>query len=428
MKKKLFQNIIGYENTKKTLERLVDVLNHPEKYRDLGSNIPHGLLLYGPPGLGKTTISKELLKYVKRETFIIRKIKSDGNFIDYMNEIFEKAKKNQPSIILLDDIDKFSESNNHGNKEEFVAVQSFIDDIKYEDIFVIATANNRFLLPSSLLRSGRFDYQIELDYPDEDESKKLIQYYLKNKKIDDDVNIQNLSYILSCTSCADLEKVCNQAGIYAGYKNKDKIGNDELLQAALELSYDTTIEEQEKEDRYALNVAYHEAGHALIGEYLEPGSVTFITIMKTDGDKRGFTKYHNNEYYFDDIQFMKNRLMTVLGGKAATEIIYHTCDTGANSDLHRAYDLATRFVDNYCMLGFDSWIRNVEEQSEKVKQAKDEHINHIIQEYYNKAKEILIRNKDSLDQLAHQLKTKKILFYEEIQEILQDIRKDNINL
>lgn len=421
MKKKLFQNIIGYKSNMKVLERLIDVLNHQEKYLKIGSTIPHGLLLYGPPGLGKTTISEEILKNVNRKSYIIRKIKSDGNFIDYMNQIFEDAKNNQPSIILLDDIDKFSEDDSHRNQEEYVAVQSFIDDIKYEDVFIIATANNRNLLPKSLLRSGRFDLQIEIDYPNEEESKELIQYYLKNKKIDDDVNIENLSYILSCISCADLEKVCNQAGIYAAYKNKDKIGNDELLRAALELSYESNIEEFEKEDHYTLNVAYHEAGHALIGEYLEPGSVTFISVMKTNSSKRGFTNYHNNEHYFEDIQFMKNRLITLLGGKAAIEITYQTCDTGANSDLDRAYHLASRFVDSFCMFDFQSWIRDTSQQSEAVKQSKDDHINHLIEEYYNKAKEILLLNKGLLDQLAYQLKDKKILFYEEIHEILKDI-------
>ena len=423
MKKNIFQNIIGYKSTKKTLERLIDVLNNKEKYLKIGSTIPHGLLLYGPPGLGKTTFSKEILKLVNRKSYIIRKIKSDGDFIDYMNKIFDEAKRNQPSIILLDDIDKFSEDDNHSNQEEFVAVQSFIDDIKCEDIFIIATANKRSLLPDSLLRSGRFDLQIEIDYPDEDESKELIQFYLKDKKIDDDVNIENISYILSSISCADFEKVCNQAGIYAAYKNKDKIGNDELLRASLELTYATNIEEYEKEDPYTLNVAYHEAGHALIGEYLEPGSVTFVSVIKTSSSKRGFTNYHNNDHYFEDIQFMKNRLITLLGGRAATEIVYHTCDTGANSDLHRAYGLASRFVDNYCMFDFHSWIQDSREQSEVVKQSKDDHVNQLVQEYYDKAKEILLLNKDLLDKLAHQLKNKKILFSGEIHEILKDIHK-----
>ena len=420
MKKELFKEIIGYENTKKTLERLIDALNNHEKYKKIGSNIPNGLLLYGHPGLGKTTFANEVLNNVDRKKYIIRKTKSDGNFIDYLSNIFEQAKNNQPAIILLDDLDKFSEDDNTRNSEELVTVQSLIDDIKKENIFVIATANDKYLLPPSLLRSGRFDIKIEIDYPDEKESYNIIKHYLKNKKIDKEVNIKNISYILACKSCADLEKVCNQAGIYAAYKNKNKIGNDELLRAALELSYDTNIEEDNKEDKYSLNTAYHEAGHAIVGEYLEPGSVTFITTARTNSNKKGLTKLHNNDYYFDDISYMENRIITLLAGKAATELIYNKCDTGANDDLHRAYDVTERLVDNYCMLDFNSWIRNTDEQSEIVKQTKDQNINTLIHKYYNKSKEVLIKNKDKLEKLANTLHTKKILFQDEIQSIIGD--------
>ena len=421
MKKELFQNIIGYDDIKKTLERLIDVLNHKEKYEKIGSSIPNGLLLYGPPGLGKTTFSMEVLNFVHRKHYIIRKTKADGSFMDYMSSIFQDAKENQPSIILLDDLDKFAEDDDTVNCEELVAVQSLIDEIKKEDIFVIATANDKHVLPDSLLRSGRFDIKIKIGYPDEKDSYGILKHYLKNKKIGRDVNIKNISYILSSFSSADLEKVCNQAGIYAAYKNKEKIGNDELLRAALELSYSTNIEdEKEGDNSYILNTAYHEAGHAIVGNYLEKGSVTFITVYRTSSDTKGYTKYQNNDHYFEDITFMENRVITLLAGKAATEVIYHKCDTGANSDLHRAYDIVERFIDDYCMLDFHSWIRNREEQSEKVKQSKDENINRTIQKYYIKAKEILIQNKDSLDKLAHTLVNKKILFQEEIQNIINN--------
>lgn len=419
MKKELFKNIVGYDNTKKTLERLIDVLNNQEKYKKLGSTIPHGLLLYGPPGLGKTTFSKEILKNVNRKTYTIRKTKSDGSFIDYMTNIFNKAKENQPSIILLDDLDKFAEDNNTKNAEEFVTVQSLIDNIKNEDIFVIATANNRHILPESLLRSGRFDIKIKIDYPTEKESFDILKHYLKNKKIDKDVNIKNISYILECKSCADFEKVCNQAGIYAGFKNKEKIGNNELLRAALELTYDTNIEELDKEDKYALNTAYHEAGHAIVGECLEPGSVSFISIARTDSETKGLTKYHINDNYFDDITFMENRIITLLAGKAATEIIYNKCDTGTESDIRRAYDITARLIDDYCKLDFYSFYRG-ESTSEKVKEKKSENINKTIEKYYIKAKEILIENKSKLDLLANTLNNKKILFQEEIQNIINN--------
>lgn len=421
MKKELFKNIIGYNDIKKTLERIIDIINNQEKYKRLGSTIPHGVFLYGPPGLGKTTFAYELLKNIEnRKQYIVRKVKSDGFFINYLNDIFKKAKNNQPSIILLDDIDKFAENNNFYNKEEFVTVQSLIDDIKNDDILVIATANDKYILPHSLLRSGRFDVKIKIDYPKKEEAFKIIKHYLQNKKIENNVNVKKISYILENVSCADLEKVCNQAGLYAGFKNKNKIGMKELLRASLELAYDTNIEDDNKEDKYALNTAYHEAGHAIVGEILEPGSVLFITIAKTSSNTKGITKLHNNEYYFEDIDFMKNRLISLLAGRAATEIIYNKCDVGTNSDLDRAYTLAAKLVDNYCMLDFNSWIRDIDQQSEKVKQSKDDNITKLMNAYYNKAKEILIKNKNKLDILAHTLKNKKILFQDEIQNIIKN--------
>ena len=418
MKKNMFKDIIGYDKVKKSLERVIDVLNNKDKYKELGCVIPHGLLLYGEPGLGKSTFAFNMIETLNRKSYVIRKNKSDGSFINYLNKVFEDAKNNQPSIILLDDIDKFSEDDGKDNNEEFVTVQSLIDDIRDMDIFVIATANNKYALPKSLLRSGRFDIKIKIDYPKEKDSLEIMKYYLSNKKLDDDVNIKNISYILGNFSCADLEKVCNQAGLYAGFNNKKKIGMEELLIASLELEYGTNIDDINKEDKYDLEVSYHEAGHALVGELLEPGSVSFITVMKTDSDTRGATKYHSNEYYFDDFKYMENRVITLLAGKAASDIVYKVCDVGANSDIKRAYDIVSRFVDNYCMFGFNSWIRDSREQSEKVKESKDNEVNMLIAKYYNKSRELLIKNIDKLNRLALELKNKKILFQDEIEDII----------
>ena len=194
----------------------------------------------------------------------------------------------------------------------------------------------------------------------------------------------------------------------------------ELLRASLELQYDANIEEEPEDDKYALQVAYHEAGHALIGSLLEKGSVSFITIAKTNSKIRGITKYHNNDYYFDDIKFMKNRIITLLAGKAALEIIYNTCDTGCDSDISRAYTIAHRFVNDYCMLNFNSRIEFENNISEKIKQSKDEQINKLITDYYHKTKELLIENKSKLNALALALKDKKILFQDEIKKTLDE--------
>ena len=416
----VFNKIIGYDDIKVTLKRVIDTINNQGKYKKLGCTIPKGLLLYGVPGSGKTTFAKEFLKLCNRNSFIVRKNKSDGDFIDYLNKVFEEARKKVPSIILLDDLDKFSVENNKSNNEEYVVIQSLIDEVKYEDIFVIATANDINILPRSLLRSGRFDIKLKLNEPKDEDSYNIIRYYLSSKKLFKDVNVKNISNILVGCSCADLEKICNQAGIYAGFQNKNEIHLKDLIRASLEFVYNTNIENIDIKDKYIANIAYHEAGHALIGELLEPNSVQFITTIKTNSNTKGMTIYHNNDNYWDDICFMENRVKTLLAGKASTEIVFNSCDTGCNSDLHRAFEITRRLVDNYCMLDFNCWIENYEETSEKIKQNKDERTNELISNYYKEVKNILIKNRKTLDSLAEELKNKKILFQNDIIEILNN--------
>lgn len=425
MKNELLKNIIGYDDIKKTLYKIVDVVKNPKKYEELGARIPHGLFLYGPPGTGKTSISNEIINYLDRKTFTIRKTKSDGDFIKHINKIFEEAVSNQPSIVFLDDIDKYAEDDDHSNNEEFVTIQSLIDVIKEKDVFVIATANDKDVLPYSLLRSGRFDNIIEIEEPSEEDAYKICKHYLGKKKINKEVNFKNISSILSSASCADLEKVCNQAGIIAAYNNKKEIGMDELVKASLEFAYNTNINDLDKKDNYSLNVSYHEAGHALVGELLQPKSVSFVTVAKTDSNTRGLTIYHKEDDYFSDINFMINRVKTLLAGKAATEIVYNTCDVGSNSDLHRAFDIVERFADNYCQYGFDAWVQNRYEVSEKIKTNKGDKIIELMDKYYQEVKEILIENRDKLDKLAKELNKRKILFQNGIEDIVNNPEKYN---
>lgn len=419
-KEEMFKNIIGYEDVKTTLKRIVDVLNNKEKYKKLDVKVPHGLLLYGPAGTGKTSIANEFVKSTNRKSFVVRKTKPNGSFINYLNNTFDKACKNQPSIIILEDLDKYSDCTNGRatDAEEYVTIQSLIDKIVNDDVFVIATVNDKNKLPDSLTRAGRFDIKMKIDYPKEKDSVEIFKYYLRNKKIDKNVKVKNIAYILTNSSCADLEKVCNQAGLYAGYLNKRNIGMDELLKASLELKYNTTIEDLNTSNKYDINTAYHEAGHALVAELLEPGSVALITILKCDSDTRGMTIFRKNDNYFEDIKYMENRIKSLLSGKAATEIIYNKCDVGVYSDMRKVYEIVRRIVDDYCMFDFDSWFYDSSETSEKVKEHKDEMVNKLIDKFYVEVKEMLFRNKDKLDKLSNVLAEKKILFQDEIEKIL----------
>ena len=417
--KDLFEGIYGYKDIKQTLAGIIDVLNNTEKYKKLGCTIPHGLMLYGQPGTGKTTFSNAILKNVtNRKVFTINKTKSNGSFVKYLESVFNEAIKEQPSIILLDDLDKFAKSDDSVNQEEFVVVQSLLDKIKNKDVYVIATVNDQNLLPRSLRRSGRFDNIIEIETPSEEESKEIVKGFLSTKKLSKDVNLKQISEVLSSLTCADLEKVCNQAGLYAGYANKDEIGMDELIRAALEYNYETIIIDRDKGFDYSLNVAYHEAGHALVSELLEKNSISLITICKDGKSIEGFNLCNENENYYNDIEYMNNEIKVLLAGKAATEIIYNKCDTGAGNDIEKAIKIANRYVTRYSMFEFMYCIDDYADKSDNTKDKINYYINKILDEAYQETKKILEDNIDKLHDLAHELDKKKILFNEDIRRII----------
>ncbi len=414
---KEFDKIIGYESVKKELERICDIMVNSEKYEKLGASTPRGLLLYGAPGVGKTTMAKSLIDASKRPVFICRKDKPDGDFIKYIKNQFEEAKKNAPSIIFLDDMDKFAnEDEYHRNAEEFVTVQSCIDDCKGIEVFVLATANALNCVPKSLLRAGRFDKSIKIGNPHGKDAEEIIRYYLSNKKFVDGVDCEAVAKILNGGSCAELETVINEAGVYAGFENKDKIDMNDIVRSAMRVIFGApeSIDDTDEEDLLA--VAYHEAGHAVIAEMLEPNSVSIVSVLSHIGETGGVTAYNQGDKYFKYKKYMENRVLSLLGGKAATEIVYGEVDTGANSDLHRAFDIVERFVDNYCSNGFDRWIQG-RYSSNEVSARRDMQMTVEMENFYAQAKSILIKNRKFLDALAKALADKKTLLNKDIQLI-----------
>ena len=221
-----FDKIIGYREEKKELRQIADTLKNREYYEKLGINMPRGLLLYGPPGVGKTIMARALIEASGRSSFTLRKRYNSADFTIDIRSIFDKAIKNEPSIVFLDDIDKFSSVDKYRkNEEEYVIVQSCIEEIKEKDVFVIATANDISYMPDSLIRNGRFDRRIEIGVPDSNDVEEIIAHYLKNKKIVDDVDVKMIARIMTRKSCADLETLINEAGLYAGYKKSDTISD-----------------------------------------------------------------------------------------------------------------------------------------------------------------------------------------------------------
>ena len=177
---KKFEAIIGYETEKEELMRLCDVMKNKEKYSALGVEMPKAILLHGEPGLGKTLMAKTLIEESGRKCFSCKKDRADGAFVDKIRETFENAINNQPSIVFLDDMDKFAQDNlrEDSNKEEFVTIQSCFEDLKGKDVFVVATANEILNIPYSLLREGRFGKQMKIEMPNKEDSIKIIAHFL----------------------------------------------------------------------------------------------------------------------------------------------------------------------------------------------------------------------------------------------------------
>lgn len=411
-----FDKIIGYKDVKTELIRLCDVIKNGEKYKALGVAPIGGLLLDGEPGVGKTLMADCFIKASGRKSFVCRKNKPDGEFVNEIKNLFAEAAENEPSIILLDDMDKYAnEDDHHRNAEEYVTVQSCIDEIKGKDVFVLATTNGTNNLPKSLLRAGRFDVIITVDTPQGEDAVEIVKYYLSQKKAVAEINAEDVARLLSGRSCAALETVINTAGQYAGYANKEMIDNDDVIRACLRVIYNAPECSVPHNPFILERTAYHEAGHAVVAEILESGSVDLVSVRKNTGTIGGFTAYHNSDDYWASKIYMENRVIALLAGKAASEIVFGEPDTGVNSDLHRAFDIVQRFADNYCEYGFGYW--EDRDSSPNRLSRREDRISADMEMYYARARKILIDNRDFLERLAKRLQEKDTIVASEIKEI-----------
>ena len=420
-----FDKIIGYDDIKAELACFADVFKNREKYLKLGVTLPRGLLLYGDPGLGKTLMANCFIAEAGCKAFTIRKEKPNGDFVNYIKETFDIAKKETPSIVFLDDMDKFAnEDASHRNAEEYVAVQSCIDECKGHDVFVLATVNDKFCLPDSLIRAGRFDKMISIDVPNEKYSKHIIKHFLSCKQIMDDVDVNELVRLMEGQSCAKLETVINEAGIYAGFDGREIITHDDIIKAIMRMLFDSPECINPSDDADTRKIAVHEAGHAVVAEVLNPGSVTLTSVCRHTGCTEGITKLYTPKGYFLSKELQENNILSGLGGKAATEIIYGTADIGCNSDMGKVFNLVSEFVDPDCTLGFDMFEgRN---SSQYLLERKDRMIASEVARYYRSARQILIENREFLDAMIEALIDHKTVTFREIQSIRERYLGKNI--
>lgn len=420
---KNFEAIIGYESEKEELMRLCDVMKNKEKYLALGVEMPKALLLHGEPGLGKTLMAKTLIEASGRKCFSCKKDRADGAFVDKIRETFENAINNQPSIVFLDDMDKFAQDNlrEDSNKEEFVTIQSCFEDLKGKDVFVVATANETYNIPYSLLREGRFGKQMKIEAPNKEDSIKIIAHFLKNKVITEDVSAEFVANLLEGKSCAFLESIINEAGVYAGYENATKINRKHFIDSVMILTT-KNLPSKKMNDTERRMVCCHEAGHAVACMLL--GKKIALLTSKKHGEVGGFCSTYEHEEENHTFEEFKNEIIILLSGKASTEIIYNSPDLGVESDIKKASQLVRYYIEKLAIKGFSFLYDNSpycdKQPIKRVEQISDK-ISETLEELYNESLVLLKNNQKLLETIANALFEKETLVWEDICNLTKDL-------
>jgi cell division protease FtsH len=412
-----FDRIIGYDTIKTELFQICDMIRNRKIYEDLGAKLPQGVLLYGAPGLGKTLMAKCFIEESGLKTFTIRRNTGGDEFVSVITDTFNEAKKNAPCIVFLDDLDKFaSEKDDFTDAEEYVAVQSGIDDVKNCGVFVLATVNKIRKLPRSLVRSGRFDRKIEVLHPTDDDADAIIRHYLSKKKVADSVDLEDLSKMISYSSCAELATILNEAAIRAAYERRRSIGMDDLVKAVLKLKYDSAENDSETDGEGRMRTALHEAGHLVVSEVLCPGSVGLASLRSTIRNETGGFIHRCR-----DVPGRSQYVLISLAGKAAVELYYaDPCTDGCRDDIRRAYDAIRDGISEEATHGFglvDVSTHTFPETTENYK-ARNEAVTHAeLERCMLKTRNILLKNMDFLEKAAEALMEKGTLLYSDIQAL-----------
>ena len=423
-----FDKIIGYSSLKKELMQISDTLKNRQFYDKLSVSAPRGLLLHGEPGVGKSLMASAIIEDSGRPMFCCRKDEPNGDFVKKIKATFDKAMESAPSIVFLDDMDKFANGDErHPDAEEYVTVQSCIDEAKGKEVFVLATANDIDCLPDSLCRPGRFDRTIEVDVPPREDAVQIIAHYLKSKRFVEEVDPTVIAKIMIGHSCADLETVINEAGLYAGYDRAESITMEHFLKACLHTVSDKNGLANEQDDfsshlsdphHMASQFIYHEAGHAVVSEVLCPGSVTLVFAGNLRQEEGGFTRDYR-EPGSSLLEGRKKRIITSLGGMAAMEQKFGLPDVGCASDLNYAFDKVRNLLSDTCINGFSFYTRGYSD-SERRMADRDQAVAAEVERYYRKAKEILSANWDFFEKLAVTLAEKKLLSAVDIEKLREE--------
>jgi cell division protease FtsH len=448
-KKVTFDDVAGYEEVKEELQEVVEFLKNPKKFANLGAEVPKGVLLVGPPGTGKTLMAKAIAGEAGVPFYFI----SGSDFVEMfvgvgasrVRDLFEKGKDNAPCIIFVDELDAVGRQRGAGlggghDEREQTLNQLLVEMDGFEPnegIILMAATNRPDILDPALLRPGRFDRQVIVDRPDRMAREAILRIHVKNKPIDDSVDMEVLARRTPGFTGADMENLANEAAILAARHGKETISMIEFDDAI-----DRVIAGPQKKSRVINEkeknlVAYHETGHALLGELLEFADKTHKVSIIPRGRAGGFTIPLPE----DDKNFMTKRelfdkITSLLGGRAAEDIFLEDISTGAQNDLERATKIARAMVTEYGMsdkvghltlgqkhdeqvfLGRD--ISRSRNYSEKVAAEIDREVRSIIEYCYEKAQNLLKENRDVVERIVIALKEKETLNSKQINKLIEN--------
>ena len=406
-----FKNVAGLDEIKEELYETIDFINHSLKYKKMGAKIPKGILFHGPPGTGKTLLAKAVagetnstFLYASGSEFVEKYV---GVGAKRVRALFEKAKKEAPSIIFIDEIDAIgTKRNSESNNEKDQTLNQLLVEMDgfntSETVIIIGATNRLDLLDDALLRPGRFDRHIYVGNPNINSREKILEVHTKNKPMDKSIDIKSIARKTTGLSGAQLANIANEAAIIAVRNNKSIITGDEFdaaierVIAGLEVK-NPTILLKEKEV-----VAIHEAGHAVVSKILGVDAIQKISIIPR-GQALGYVlKFPEEERYLMTESDLENRITGLLAGRAAEELIFKEITTGAKDDLNKATNIAREMVCSYGMssLGTMALDDNYNRYNSDTIRLE---IKRITDEKYTEALEIIEENKDLLRHIADAL-------------------------
>jgi len=431
-----FKDVAGLVGAKEEVEEIVNFLKNPKKYTELGAKIPKGAILVGPPGTGKTLLAKAVAGEADVPFFSL----SGSDFVEMfvgvgasrVRDLFKQAKEKAPSIIFIDEIDAIGrargKNNNMGSNDER---ENTLNQLLTEmdgfgtnsGVIILAATNRADVLDKALMRAGRFDRQIYVDMPDLNERKEIFAVHLKPIKLDKEMDIDFLSKQTPGFSGADIANLCNEAALIAARKDKKAVEKQDFLDAV-----DRIVGGLEKKNKIITKdekraIAFHEAGHAAVSWLAEHAHPLVKVTIVPRGQSLGAAWYLPEERSITTTEQLLDEMCAALGGRAAEEITFGKISTGALSDLEKVTKQAYAMVSIYGLnkvIGnisyYDSQGQNqfTKPYSEQTSRIIDQEVSKLIEEQYERAKEILLANQDKLNLLAEKLLEKEVIFKEDL--------------